>query len=525
MKKFSLLIVLFINTSLAAQNWTQIGADIEGECGMLDIGGDESGTSVSISSDGSIVAIGAPNNPGYGKCQVGGANKEKGHVRVFNFKNSAWTQIGADIDGEDDYDLSGVSVSLSSNGSIVAIGSHNGLTQDGKRGYVRVFQNINNTWTQMGSKITGTINGTHFGYSVSLSSDGKILAIGQPKYGRLDSSNIGSIGVYKFVNGTWTQIGSFIRGEQIPNEFGKSVCISPDGNTVVAGAPRKSVGSGWTSHGQVRVFRNINSKWTQVGQNIIGYREADALGSSVSLSYDGNVLAIGSRGADHNNGIIKSTGIVRVLNLKNNQWIRAGSDINLEIGDINGNDSFDNFGCSVSLSYDGKKVAIGASSGGSGFTDNSGYASVYSLINGNWVQLGNDIKGVAENDGFGFSVSLSSNGDSLAVGAPGAGGVRGRVGHVKVYSYSKSTNKLNKLSSKLGLTVYPNPAGQFVVVESLPELLGSNYSLISAEGIEIIRDTIKDVKSTLDISDLKNGVYFLKIENNLSYTKKIIKCF
>lgn len=519
MKQFSLLVVLFINTSLAAQNWTQIGADIDGEWGIENSDdGDASGTSVSISSDGKTVAIGAPYNNGNGTSKYD-VSKYAGHVRVFNFKNGAWIQIGADIDGKADGDYSGTSVSLSSDGSIVAIGSpQNG---NGGGGHVRVFRNNNNNWTQVGSEITD-INGDWFGYSVSLSSDGKTIAIGDPKYGSgSDSHNIGSIGIFKNVNGVWTQIGSNIRGVSKQNQFGWSVCVSADGNTVVGGSPWTYGSIAGYGMGQVRVFRNTNSKWTKIGQTLKGFDDSNNCGWSVSLSTDGNVLAIGSRGANHSNGITKSTGIVRVLNLKNNQWVRAGSDINLEIGDINGKNTGDNFGFSVSLSSNGETVAIGAMNG----QNRTGYVSIFTLSNGQWVQLGNDIIGEAQYNAFGSSVSLSPSGDTVAIGAPRATGTRSNAGHVRVYSFSKSTNKLNKLSSKLGLTVYPNPAGQFVVVESLPELLGSNYSLISAEGIEIIRDTIKDVKSTLDISNLKNGVYFLKIENNLSYTKKIIKCF
>ena len=70
---------------------------------------DESGISVSIDSDGSHVAIGAKGNDG------GGTNA--GHVRVYEWNGSAWGQVGSDIDGEATYDQSGISVSIDSDGS------------------------------------------------------------------------------------------------------------------------------------------------------------------------------------------------------------------------------------------------------------------------------------------------------------------------------------------------------------------------------------------------------------------------
>ena len=68
-------------------NWIQRGSDIDGEAAE-----DYSGNTVSLSSDGTIVAIGAYGNDGKG------ANT--GHVRVYEWDGSTWIQKGADIDGE-----------------------------------------------------------------------------------------------------------------------------------------------------------------------------------------------------------------------------------------------------------------------------------------------------------------------------------------------------------------------------------------------------------------------------------------
>ena len=91
----------------------QQGADIDGEAAD-----DHSGSSVSLSSDGTTVAIGALDNDGNGS--------NSGHVRIYawNSATSAWEQQGADIDGEAADDYSGCSVSLSSDGTTVAIGAY-----------------------------------------------------------------------------------------------------------------------------------------------------------------------------------------------------------------------------------------------------------------------------------------------------------------------------------------------------------------------------------------------------------------
>jgi hypothetical protein len=50
-----------------------------------------------------------------------GANS--GHVRVFDWNGAAWVQRGDDIDGEAAGDRSGTSVSLSAGGEVLAIGA------------------------------------------------------------------------------------------------------------------------------------------------------------------------------------------------------------------------------------------------------------------------------------------------------------------------------------------------------------------------------------------------------------------
>jgi len=107
--------------------WVQRGLDIDGEAPY-----DNSGRSVSISSDGNVVAIGASGNDGNGS----GA----GHVRVYAWNGTAWVQRGLDIDGKAPYDYSGSSVSISSDGNVVAIGANSNTNVNGiYAGHVRVY--------------------------------------------------------------------------------------------------------------------------------------------------------------------------------------------------------------------------------------------------------------------------------------------------------------------------------------------------------------------------------------------------
>ena len=86
------------STNGTAPAWNQLGSDIDGEAAS-----DSSSLSVSLSSDGTIVAIGAQSNDGNGS--------NSGHTRIYQWDSasSSWNQLGSDIDGEAANDYSGVS--------------------------------------------------------------------------------------------------------------------------------------------------------------------------------------------------------------------------------------------------------------------------------------------------------------------------------------------------------------------------------------------------------------------------------
>ena len=149
----------------ASTTINQIGSDIDGEAAA-----DEFGRSVSLSSDGTTLAVGARYNDGNGT--------DSGHVRVYGWNGTAWTQKGADIDGEAADDYSGGSVSLSSDGTILAIGAIWNGGNGAYAGHVRVYRWNGTAWVQLGSDIDGEAAYDQSGFSVSLSSDGTKVAIG-----------------------------------------------------------------------------------------------------------------------------------------------------------------------------------------------------------------------------------------------------------------------------------------------------------------------------------------------------------
>jgi hypothetical protein len=366
--------------------------------------------SVSVSADGSVVAIGAPYNDG-----INGTYS--GHVRVYAWDSTSdnYVQRGADIDGEAAYDYSGRAVSLSADGSVVAIGAPSNNGNFYNSGHVRVYawNSTSNNYVQRGADIDGESEYDEFGNSVSLSVDGSVVAIGAPLNDGINGTDSGHVRVYAWdsTSDNYVQRGADIDGESEYDYSGRrSVSLSADGSVVAIGAPYNDANindDNWNNYGHVRVYAwdSTSNIYVQRGADIDGEAAYDESGLSVSLSADGTVVAIG---AIWNDGITGTySGHVRVYawDSTSNIYVQRGAD-------IDGESEYDYSGWSVSLSADGSVVAIDARA-------NYGHVRVYAWDSTSniYVQRGADIDGESEYDNSGRSVSLSADGTVVAIGA------------------------------------------------------------------------------------------------------------
>ncbi|MDP7399114.1 MAG: hypothetical protein QF541_19755, partial [Lentisphaeria bacterium] len=125
------------------------------------------------------------------------------------YGSGQWTQLGEDIDGEAEADYSGRSVSLSADGTTVAIGAHFNQGNGPGSGHVRIYQWNGTAWIQRGTDIDGEALGNHSGWSVSLSTDGNTVAIGAPfNHGNGPGPVYGHVRIYQWNGTAWTQRGT-----------------------------------------------------------------------------------------------------------------------------------------------------------------------------------------------------------------------------------------------------------------------------------------------------------------------------
>lgn len=470
----------------------QIGQNINGEAS-----GDQSGRSISLSADGTIVAIGAEGNTNEN-------GNLSGHVRVYENIGGTWTQIGQDINGQAIGNLSGSSVSLSSDGSIVAVGARGNDSNGENAGHVRVYENQEGTWVQIGQDIDGENSEDFSGRSVSLSSDGSIVAIGAD--GNDGNGNFsGHVRVYENQEGTWIQIGQDIDGEALENRLGSvnNVSLSADGTIVATGATIND-GNG-TDSGHVRLFENIEGVWTQIGQDIDGENPNDQSGN-LSLSADGTIVAIGARGNSENGD---SSGHVRVYENLGGTWTQIGQD-------IDGQTTEEFLGAGVSLSANGNIVGISVTANDENALEFD-HALIYQNQNGNWVQIGQAINSGASNFVFGIDISLSSNGDTVALGSFLSDGNGASSGQVRVFDLSDLLSTEEFTSSTFSL--YPNPATTQVTIEIPQESTLEKITIYNSLGQQILTSR----NTTINTATLSQGIYSVEVKTNQgSSSKKLI---
>ena len=378
--------------------WKQIGNDIDG-VGI----GDQCGYSVSCSADGSIIATASVYH-----------DNNKGHVRVYKNYGGKWVQMGQDLDGEFDGDLSGWSISLSENGLVIAIGATNNDDGETDGGHIRVYSFNGSQWLQVGNDIDGS---KMSGWLVSLSGNGKVLAVGAP----FDNSIKGNIKIYRLNGAEWILEKELI-GLNSGDQKGYSLSLSGNGKVLVVGTPYSSL-----NKGNVNVYCYVNDIWTNMGQELVGDNGNNYFGSSVSVSYYGNIIAIKGKVRGVSNTYLRTFS----YNSDGDVWEQLGDDIIIEnIKTIGGKES-------VSLSKHGNILTVGAI-GSYDLSQNSldsGFVNTYHLYNSVWSQLGNTILSEGNDDYNGASVCISSDGSTLVIGAIFNDDNAEDSGHTRVFKY------------------------------------------------------------------------------------------
>lgn len=294
-----------------------------------------------------------------------------------------------------------------------------------------------------------------FGSALALSADGRVLAVGSPEMDALGSadsgannngSDTGGVYVFKRMGNTWP-VAAFVQGSGASNgdQFGASVDLSDDGQTLVVGATQ--LGKAFadpTRDGKAFVFQDQSNIWTEQAtlrdDNLVS---GNAFGHAVALSADGNTLAVGDpRDKSLGTGVhaapltdagALNRGAVHLFARAGNAWARTSFvKAPRDVGSAH-------FGSSVDIDATARTLLVGAPQADLDPADlldnttysNSGAAFVLVAEPAGWsfAAMLRAPAPVAE-DGFGTVVALSSDGRTAAAGAYLQDGVGVGVGGI-----------------------------------------------------------------------------------------------
>lgn len=484
-----ILFALLIPT-LSYGQWNQVGQPITGESSN-----GQSGYSVSLNDDGTVIAIGAPFNSDNGSAS--------GQVRVFENESGTWVQKGSDLNGMASSDKFGFSVSLSSDGNTVAVGAPDANANGFESGEVRIYNYTSDEWQEIGV-IEGESWGDHSGLSISLNNTGNILSIGSqdndgPDMPPYDSgSNFGQVRIYENMAGIWTQTGNLL-GVRAEDNFGYRTQLNALGDIVVVGAPNYDLDENIPGQesGQVVVFQKISDTWEQINEPILGEFVHNAFGESVSINDMGNIIAFSSL----NYG---GYGLVRVYENLSESWVQKG-------GDIIGENVNDGFGISISLNGSGDVIAIGGHFNDGSFLD-AGHVRVFKYQSGVWGQVLNDIDGEANQDRSGYSVSLSNDGNIVAIGAYLNDNSGDNAGNARIFENENSVDIAQTPALKETL-LYPNPATKEITVR-----FAKTYSIVKISVYDFTGKQINYAEYAhsnqlnMQIGTYPSGFYLIKFQ-------------
>lgn len=199
---------------------------------------------------------------------------------------------------------------------------------------------------------------------------------------------------------------------QSGDAFGGAVVLSTDGSTLAVGALYADV-NGNADQGSVTVFTRSGGSWAEQGVLTVAGSANDWFGYSIAMSADGGTIAVGAVYATVDGN--KAQGSASVFARQGGKWSLQKT--------VTGKDGAagDLFGYSVSLSADGSTLAVGATGSDVGGNADQGTASVFTRDGGWALQQVLTSATAAAKANFGTSVSLSADGNTLAVGGPNAG--------------------------------------------------------------------------------------------------------
>lgn len=554
---------------LVSNNWMLKGSSIIGSHN-----GSAFGKSVSVNDDGDILAIGAPSDNTNGT--------DNGACKVYKFISGNWTLMNPVILGTNNFDNFGHAVSLSGDGSTIGVTAPNWVSSGSPIGQIKVYKNISGSWVLLGNPING-LNPSDGSLSIALNYDGNKVVCGF-QTAEISGQAYGRTKVYEYINNNWSQIGNDINGTIQGQRFGEKVAINSSGNLVAITAPEGAgttkiynrvnntwealcsdiIGSG--KHPQIGMSISMSKDGNQIAVGSIGHENSSfqnigiirtysiatnscRFGASIPItsgSYmssiankDGNyvcycddlgklLLAIDTSGS---RAIINPNSVTLAIGFQPTTTYSSAGGV---ISNPNGGVVFNRFWNVTPLT----QPSIGSVKVKFPFSDfdftsiqsaltNSGTTIIspdqlemFKLYNGNFSNLTqNGTNGIILTNGTlptlnQWAYSTYNNSDHMAEFkvASFSGGGGGAGANNKSLNYKETY--IESYSSNSSIMIGPNPFNYELNIFKPNNESEISIKIFNLEGKVFINEKIINIENIINTNELPSGLYVLEIEDN-----------
>ena len=380
----------------------------------------QTGHAVSISRDGLTMAVGSP---------AGYANV--GFVTIFTRQSTSvdWVQetviapTTSTVSGSFGYD---VDLSADGNTLVVGIPGWDVSSASQNNGRAAAYFRSEGEWSDpyLIKRALAPAAGDQFGASIAVSADGTRVVVGAPNVDDAGRTNIGKVSFFEFDGAVWRE--KYTTLNQSParaagEKYGFAVDINDAGTLAIVGAPEHN-GTVAKAGLAAVMYRLNDATWAShawlidQNANTTSNGEAPKFGSSVALSGDGRVVAIGSRGEDVSGK--SDSGAVNVYA----DTVGDGSAWPLRQRITQASEGAWG-GFSVGLDTDGSHLMVGAY----GYSSYAGLASLWIYNGTKYAANAYKIETGTGSSGLGSAVAISGDGKVMAAGASLANNLTGLV--------------------------------------------------------------------------------------------------
>jgi hypothetical protein len=343
-------------------------------------------------------------------------------------------------------------MAMSRDGSTIVAGSY--LTNPGgisDAGAAYIYKLVGGSYVYQ-QEITASDKAAndYFGRSVAISSDGTTIIVGSNLDDVGAAANQGSAYIFDWNGSTWSQTQKIVQSDTlVSSEFGWSVAMSDDGTVAAIGAAYHDNpgGTAVTNGGAVYIFTKSGGTWSQTQKMYASdyiTQANQALGYNISMAGDGSMVVAG---ALYNDTTVQDSGAAYVFVKSGGVWPVTETQI-LKTSDAATSDTG---GWSVSTSQNGDRIIYGAP-----YDDdnqgNSGSIYIFDRSNGTWTQTKKYANHAASSANyFGKSTAVSSDGMVYVVGTEEGDSVGVNSGDIRIFEDEVWRERSNTFTVNAGI--------------------------------------------------------------------------